>query len=381
VIRRGYLAGGLGPVPAPREGPAPSPFRGEPEPSEPSPVPRDGGEYFEEEVERLSSEPPPFKLSGLSDNKLREPLLEDIFREAQLLQRYLRAFAEATVLDYVRARQVDLHHPRPRATLLMWLRVLIALDLWSFEAAIRFNMGWLYDHFFPVYEPWNAAYWEKDVLFQIPCPLRNESAARVQPRRNRAGSVVICTDTRAVRNCTEYFPRVPGFRFNAGRWSTWTCARLTRPVGHVTYLAQKAGIPLAASQRRRSFVTKSARNQCECESLSPVPKISAKAGRPTAERRKIKRLAAPKHFYLSAAHGFAMASKTFRRAIAQGCVKCVGDASGPLAPGQRQRHARCVHHLHVPRHECVESVRVGCGEHGLPREEGRRSHREKGRPL
>jgi len=174
VIRRGYLAGGLGPVPTPREGPPPSPFRGEPETPEPPPMPRDGGEHYDEEIERLSSATPPFDLSGLSDNKLRQPLLEKLFRNAQLLQGYLRAFAEATVFDYIRTRRPDLHHPHPRATLLMWLRILHALDLWSYEAADRFDMRWLYQHFFPDYEPWDAAYWEKEALFQIPCPLREK---------------------------------------------------------------------------------------------------------------------------------------------------------------------------------------------------------------
>jgi hypothetical protein len=172
VIRRGYLAGGLGPVPAPLEGPPPNPFRGEPEAPEPEPMPSDGGRHYDDEVERLSLETPAFDLSGLSDNQYRESLLQDLFRESELLQRYLRAFSEATVFEYVRARHTEIHHPHPRATLLRWLQMLHGLDLWSFETAQSFEMTWLYDHISPLYEPWSSAYWEKEVLFRIPCPLR-----------------------------------------------------------------------------------------------------------------------------------------------------------------------------------------------------------------
>jgi hypothetical protein len=174
VIRRGYLAGGLGPVPAPLEGPPPSPFRGEPEVPEPPPVHRDGGEHYDQEVERLSPEAPPYDLSKLSEKRHREKLLlQDVFGKSNLLQRYLRAFAEATVFEYIQARRRDLHQPYARGTFLKWLRILHALDLWSFETADHFELRWIYDHFFQIYGPWNSTHWEKEILFQIPCPLRN----------------------------------------------------------------------------------------------------------------------------------------------------------------------------------------------------------------
>jgi hypothetical protein len=181
VIRRGYLAGGLGPVPAPVEGPPPSPFRDEGGSPEPPPIPSRGGEHYEHEVERLSSETPQISLAGLSDNKKRKPLLEEIFLlHHELLGRYLRAFAEATIFEYVQALHGVLHHPHPRATLRKWLGILHALDLWSFQAAERLEMTWLYYHLSPICEPWKTVYWSKEVLFAISCPLRKTWSHNIQ---------------------------------------------------------------------------------------------------------------------------------------------------------------------------------------------------------
>ena len=175
VIRRGYLAGGLSQFPAPVEGPPPNPFRSETEALEPPPVMRDGGEYYEEEVRRLSSHAlPQLNLSGLSDDKLRKPLLEQAFQQWRLLWPYLQAFAEATVFEYVKAKHGVLQQPNSRATLLKWLQILHALDLWSPRAAHQFEIaGWSHQQLFsPYLERWNSTSLEKAILFRIPCPLR-----------------------------------------------------------------------------------------------------------------------------------------------------------------------------------------------------------------
>src|SRR5262249_25004817 len=44
-----------------------------------------------------------------------------------------------------------------------------------------------------------------------------------KPCTGRTASVVICTDTRAVRNCTEYASRVPPLR---GRQQAFACSNL-----------------------------------------------------------------------------------------------------------------------------------------------------------
>jgi hypothetical protein len=94
---------------------------------------------------------------------------------------YLRAFGEATVLEYIKTFGNRLYRAAEREMLVQWVQVLIALGLWdnhsdyleflkstAMPRLVRALLEELNTHKFAT----NTAV-RKDILFRIPCPLRS----------------------------------------------------------------------------------------------------------------------------------------------------------------------------------------------------------------
>src|SRR5262245_13980117 len=118
IVRRAYLGGGLGGVPVPEGGRPVDPLLVEPfvEPTEwhgPS-----GGDYYEEALERLGTDP---KLArdyrALRFPPHRRKLFEDLYTtgDAARLYPYVRAYGEATMLEFAHTHRERLHLPEYRA--------------------------------------------------------------------------------------------------------------------------------------------------------------------------------------------------------------------------------------------------------------------------
>jgi hypothetical protein len=188
VIRRAYLGGGLAPVPTPVEGPTPSPFRREyGEAPEPSSRIQNGGDYYDEAVEKLGVPEHPEHLfddlSKLSDRSKRKGLLEEIHRSADKLEPYLRAFAEASLLELARVNAKVVHLPAARDTFVCWTHMLRCLGHWEVEWDSPNKLGltgiereitfdWARMHYLSLLD--------KSILFRIPCPLRRKWSGRIQ---------------------------------------------------------------------------------------------------------------------------------------------------------------------------------------------------------
>jgi hypothetical protein len=176
VIRRAYLAGGLGPVPAPLEGPPPNPFRREPEGLPIIPSSASGGSHFDRTLSQLWAQPNlPSNFSDLNDPKARVKLLEQVHRSSTSLQPYLRAFAEATLFECIHSYADHLHLPEPREIIAGWSSILRALGFWdgprwqsiAFPGMVRAILSG--DD-----RPWHELRFDKEILFRVPCPLRSE---------------------------------------------------------------------------------------------------------------------------------------------------------------------------------------------------------------
>jgi hypothetical protein len=186
VVRRAYLGGGLGPAPVAIDAPPIDPLLREPERPPAEPPPRNGGGFLEMELERLGREPHVFiDYAPLQNPTTRRALFEAVHREDLTTQfyPYLRAFGEATLVEFVHGRWDRLHLPEEREGLARWGRLLRAIGLWEDgrllyeDFARRTSMPrTAHDLFFGVElglfafaEPLVAS---KNLLFRIPCPLR-----------------------------------------------------------------------------------------------------------------------------------------------------------------------------------------------------------------
>lgn len=182
VIRRAYLGGGLAPVPTPAQEPTPRPFRTEygGEPTEPSQV-RNGGAYYDEAINELGIPWHPNyifdDLSDLSDLSKRRGLLEKVHRAFDKLEPYLQAFAEASVLELARVNARAVHLPSTRDTFVSWAYTLRCLGYWDYVRLDIFEKLGLAGIEREIIFDWDRMRYlslsDKGVLFQIPCPLRN----------------------------------------------------------------------------------------------------------------------------------------------------------------------------------------------------------------
>jgi hypothetical protein len=200
VIRRAYLASGLGPVGA-AEAPIPQdPFLRDYErppfiPEQPSET---GGAYYERRVAQLLHEGQAKDWQDCSSLQYSEPRLQFLKKlhetgAARELYPYVRAFAEATLIECARRFAQSFHKPAERQLLQEWMVILGALGLWNdwgdfahfLESSGISNFIYLVLDSRQLYEPY-APYptwgWrgtstdfrgQKQLLFRIPCPLRS----------------------------------------------------------------------------------------------------------------------------------------------------------------------------------------------------------------
>ncbi len=173
IIRRAYLAGGLGPAPAPVEGPPPSPFRGEPPVAPLQPNAASGGDYYEAQLQMLGDGSGLLPdMSDLGNPMRRTELLIRVHQSADAIYPFLVAFAEATLLECVHAHRDRLHLPATRETLRRWCYLLNALGLIDLTQPDRLFMEPLSQVIRGFDRPWFSAPIDKEILFRIPCPLR-----------------------------------------------------------------------------------------------------------------------------------------------------------------------------------------------------------------
>jgi hypothetical protein len=187
VIRRAYLGGGLAPVPAPIEGPKPSPFRIEQgfEPIKPSQI-QDGGTYYDEAIKELGIPWHPDyifdNLGDLCDRSKRSALLEKVHHSSDKLEPYLRAFAEASLLELLRINASQVHLSDVRDTFVGWAHILRCLGYWDDVRLDVFEKLGLAGIERELIFDWDRMRYvslsDKGVLFRIPCPLRKTPVER-----------------------------------------------------------------------------------------------------------------------------------------------------------------------------------------------------------
>lgn len=193
AIRRGFLGGGLEPAaPAP---PVPErpPEEGDdrtPEPPEGPPV--DGGEYYEGRLSELGQQGTAWvDFSDLSEAGPRRALLQTLSRGRAVsgFYPYLRAFGEATLVEYAHQNRRALYHAGPMGVLLRWSAFLYSLGLWDgpgdfaeFLVAVGIDTvtrDLLREAIY--FLPYSWASWSEraypgaleSLLFELPCPLRS----------------------------------------------------------------------------------------------------------------------------------------------------------------------------------------------------------------
>lgn len=195
VIRRAYLASGLGPVGVAEVPPPEDPFLRDYEvvPPVPTPPPYPGGDYYEHRLHEIPRTPwNDTDFSYLRDPKTRLTLLHEIHQQggANYLHPYIQAFGEATVIECARRFAWRLNQPEERGLFQQWANLLIGVGLWdSFEdfAAFVSRTGLsdvltflLSDWHFPWTWRYGGLWRERRedpgagrLLFKIPSPLRS----------------------------------------------------------------------------------------------------------------------------------------------------------------------------------------------------------------
>lgn len=193
LVRRAYLGGGLGPEPTPVEPRPVNPLLQEPRGARgPSRDWPSGGSYYDNSVLEHPNHFPSGQermldtdFSALQWPKSRQALLRRLYQSDAALDLYplLRAFGEATILEFLHQSAERLAQPDERALLDEWISTLWAIGLWSPDEGQGFfgrlkqhglEMGGLgrYWHdpgFIPALAPAT-----KEMLFHVPCPLRPE---------------------------------------------------------------------------------------------------------------------------------------------------------------------------------------------------------------
>jgi hypothetical protein len=200
VIRRAYLASGLGPVGA-AEVPIPQdPFLRDYErpPFILEPPSDSGGAYYERRVTELLDKGQAKDWQDCSSLQYPEPRFQFLKKlhetgAARELYPYVRAFAEATLIECARRFARNFHLPSERQLLRRWVGLLGTLGLWDGWEDLRYFLetsgigSFVYlmlepYHFYERYAAYPAWEWrevstdfrgQKQLLFRIPCPLRS----------------------------------------------------------------------------------------------------------------------------------------------------------------------------------------------------------------
>jgi hypothetical protein len=169
LVRRGYLAGGIGPGPA-----AP--------PIEPPPEPDRRGPFLGEQLEQALFElqrrrQTRYTSEGIWDPKLRKEAFMAIATSEEIFS-YLQTFAAATIVEW--HRQIADRYDADEEALAQWMDALVwRAGLWEsphdcFESIVMFDGDgpWFEPYFYPYRDRWFASpdYWD-DLLLEIPCPL------------------------------------------------------------------------------------------------------------------------------------------------------------------------------------------------------------------
>ena len=184
VIRRAYLAGGLGPVPTGEMRPPENPFLQVTVPVPPGPKTPDesGGNYYDRKVTEFHKDPNIWlNYSDLQYPDKRSALLLAVHNRAAAsdLHAFIRVFAEATLIECARRFGPYLYRAENRDLVQSWASVLWSMDLWDrtqdFEEILKYcGLGSLAHFLSP--GPW----FRKQLLFSIPCPLRPEWDPRIR---------------------------------------------------------------------------------------------------------------------------------------------------------------------------------------------------------
>lgn len=199
VIRRGYLGGGLGPAT-----PAPPPEEPEPEGNEPGSAfpegpPFDGGEYYEGRLLDLGRQGDAWlDYSQLCYEGSRNEVFIALIQGGgvESLYLYLRAFGEATLVEFVSRNRRTLHDSAQMGFLVRWAGFLYSLGLWhgpdgfadflttaGIDSVSRDVLR--ESIYFPSYS-WGS--WSdrtsplaaESLLFQLPCPLRRHWSRHIE---------------------------------------------------------------------------------------------------------------------------------------------------------------------------------------------------------
>jgi hypothetical protein len=182
LVRRGYLAGGIGPGPGGAGGPGGAPPD---QPTEPTP---DLGALLDAELDNLSGSRVNIPASqGIGDPGERSHLFEMLVNphEAEVVYAHLRVFAAATIAAWHNEIQALGGNKDEAAELAQWIQLLIGnARVWQsqneFEAQLELFSGprfpELAHYYFPfLYWGWATALGERpadDFLFHVPCVRR-----------------------------------------------------------------------------------------------------------------------------------------------------------------------------------------------------------------
>ena len=191
TIRRAYLAGGLAPSSAPLSELPFEPLLSGGAFAVPLDSPRNsGGAYFDDEVKRLAEQPAlkPVQIdySILQDPSRRKKTLESLHQKSTSeLYAYMKAFGEATLVEFLYNRHKDLVEPAVREALSQWIELIYSAglwddtyQLWEFLSSVGLTSSIFGDppRWFER-EPWlplnsPSTPIRKDLVFHVPCPLR-----------------------------------------------------------------------------------------------------------------------------------------------------------------------------------------------------------------
>jgi hypothetical protein len=193
TVRRGYLGGGLAPVANPVAERPIEPLLSEGVFEIPVKFPQgSGGAYYEERLQSLTTQRSlrhvQIDYSILQYPDKRKGFLESLRQKSTPeLYAYVRAFGEATLLEFLHVRHNDLFKPEVRELLSQWIALLYLAGLWdtTHEFSTFLASSGLSDSIIGGSRPWtDPGSWlaanspilsaRKDSIFHVPCPLLND---------------------------------------------------------------------------------------------------------------------------------------------------------------------------------------------------------------
>ena len=186
LVRRGYLAGGIGPGPGGGEGPLP-----ENPPDGPQAGPTLDGEF-----ERLRETRHWFRGSkGIAVPETRKVLFDTLLQPSACKSTFehLRMFGVATIRLWAqRMRAVD-QDDEAVADLSEWVQLLWRAGLWSSfrdfeEDVLPYALDWVgpglvywrYDRGYGVVPDHGESFTREQIIFRVPCPLRHDWDWRIR---------------------------------------------------------------------------------------------------------------------------------------------------------------------------------------------------------